>query len=159
MTLDPTDPLFSSNFSMLLARAARDHGDGVAIQYKGKATTFRALAARAGGIAAGLRAAGVRSGDRCAVLIREPSDAAAAFFAVLATGAVGLNVNELYRPRQLEYVLQHSGASTFLHFRRPHRFDGERRGDRTVHAAAHAHDVALALERRGELGAKNLNNA
>jgi acyl-CoA synthetase (AMP-forming)/AMP-acid ligase II len=46
--------------------------------------------------------------------VREPEFAVAAFFAALAVGAVGINVNELYRPRQVEFVLGHSGATALL---------------------------------------------
>lgn len=114
MGLDRSDPLFSSSFAELLRRAGAQFGDETALVFRGESTSFADLSARAGGIAARLRAEGVRPGDRCAVLLRNPADAAAAFFGALAVGAVGLNVNELYRPRQVEYVLQHSGASTFV---------------------------------------------
>jgi acyl-CoA synthetase (AMP-forming)/AMP-acid ligase II len=109
-----TPLLFSTNFAELLGRAGRDFRDDTAILFRGRDVTFAALSARAGVIAGRLRAAGVQIGDRCAVLIRDPADAAAAFFASLAVGAVGLNVNEMYRPRQLEYVLRHSGARIFI---------------------------------------------
>jgi acyl-CoA synthetase (AMP-forming)/AMP-acid ligase II len=111
---DSRDPLFASNFATLLARAARENRGRSAIRFRGNSITFEQLSRRAGGIARALQEAGVTPGDRCAVLIKEPADAAAAFFAVLATGAVGINVNELYRPRQVEYVLKHSGASVFV---------------------------------------------
>ena len=114
MTRGPDDPLFASNFSTLIARADEEFGDRPAIRTRTGTTTFSGLALRCGAIAEHLRATGVAPGDRCAVLTRDPTDAAAAFFAVLAVGGIGLNVNELYRPRQLEYVLTHSGASRFL---------------------------------------------
>jgi acyl-CoA synthetase (AMP-forming)/AMP-acid ligase II len=114
MEAPASDPLFASNFATLLRRAGDEFGDRPALVFKGTPTSFRDLGRRAGAIAHALRQAGVGPGARCAVLIRNPADAAAAFFAVLATGAVGMNVNELYRPRQVEYVLQHSGANTFL---------------------------------------------
>ncbi|HYC51756.1 MAG TPA: AMP-binding protein [Gemmatimonadaceae bacterium] len=106
--------LFTSNFAELLSRAGREYADQTAIRFRGRNTSFAELSARAGAIAAQLRGAGVQPGDRCAILLRDPADAAAAFFAALAVGAVGLNVNEMYRPRQLEYVLRHSGARTFV---------------------------------------------
>lgn len=108
------NPLFASNFATLLQRAGTEFGAAPAIQFRGRAVSFSELAGRAGAIAAGLRRAGVKTGDRCAVLLRDPADAASAFFATLAVGAIGLNVNEMYRPRQLEYVLRHSGARVFV---------------------------------------------
>jgi acyl-CoA synthetase (AMP-forming)/AMP-acid ligase II len=112
--LPADDPLFSTNFATLLQRGGRDFASRPAMRFKGGSVSFSELSLRASAIASALREANVRPGDRCAVLIKDPADAAAAFFAVLSIGAVGLNVNELYRPRQVEYVLQHSGASTFL---------------------------------------------
>src|SRR5207237_6054934 len=43
-----------------------------------------------------------------------PVELAAPFCSVRAVGAVGINVNELYRPRQIEFVLTHSRARVLL---------------------------------------------
>ena len=106
--------LDESNFARLLSRAADLFGDKPSIVHRGTSATFAQIFLRAGAIAAGLRDAGVVPGDRCSVLARDPVDAAAAFFAVLSVGAVGTNLNELYRPRQIEFVLSHSGARVLL---------------------------------------------
>lgn len=108
------NPLFATNFAELLRRGGREFGPAAAMTFRGVSVSYAELSARAGVIGEALRRANVQRGDRCAVLIREPADAAAAFFAVLSLGAVGMNVNELYRPRQVEYVLQHSGANAFV---------------------------------------------
>ena len=102
------------NFASLLASAAVRFDDAVAIRTRDEATTFAALGRRAAAIAAALRDAGVGPGDTVAILVRRPADAAAAFFAALGVGAVGINVNELYRPRQVEYVLGHAPARVLL---------------------------------------------
>jgi amino acid adenylation domain-containing protein len=106
--------LFSSNFANLLRRAADSFGDRTAIVQRQENFSFRELGNRAASLARALADAGVGPGDVCAVLARPPADAAAAFFAVLGVGATGINVNELYRPRQIEFVLRHSGASALL---------------------------------------------
>ena len=90
------------------------YGDGPAMILRGQATSFRKIGCRAAGIASRLAELGIAPGDVCAVLARDPSDAAAAFFAVLSVGAVGTNLNELYRPRQIEFVLSHSRARVLL---------------------------------------------
>lgn len=110
----PADPLFSTNFANLIGRAGEQFGGRPAMVYRGQSVSFAALSQRAAVIASALRGTGIRTGDRCAVLIKEPMEAAAAFFAILAVGGIGINVNELYRPRQIEYVLRHSGAVTLL---------------------------------------------
>lgn len=106
--------LQQDNFATLLSSAAARFGDAPAIVTRDGATSFRQIGARAAAIATALRDAGVGPGDTVAVLVRKPADAAAAFFAALGVGAVGINVNELYRPRQIEYVLAHAPARVLL---------------------------------------------
>jgi len=111
-----SDPraLDKSNFAGLLRRAADLHGDRPAIVHRDTTTSFSGLCHRAAAIQKQLVEAGVSSGDACAVLARAPQDAAAAFFAVLGAGAVGINLNELYRPRQIEFVLSHARARALV---------------------------------------------
>ena len=108
------DSLFHSNFAGLVRHAAQQYGERTAIVCRGESVSFAALEARSAAIAAALARPGVHPGDRCAILLKNPADAAAAFFAVLAVGAVAINVNELYRARQVEYVVRHSQASVLV---------------------------------------------
>lgn len=102
------------NFATLLRRAGIQFAGRTAMITSGRAVSFAEVSARAGAVAAALRVARIRPGERCAVLLKEPVDAAAAFFATLAVGAVGINVNELYRPRQIEHVLRQSHARALV---------------------------------------------
>lgn len=104
----------ASNFASLLWQAAEVHADRPAISHRGATTTFAELRERASAIAKVLRDAGLGPGKTGAVLARSPQDAAAAFFATLGVGAVGINLNELYKPRQIEFVLGHSGARVLI---------------------------------------------
>ena len=110
---DPVS-LGDSNFAGLLRRAVAQFGNRPAMVHRGTATTFTDLGHRAAAIAKRLTEMGVSSGDACAILARSPEDAAAAFFAVLAAGAIATNLNELYRPRQIEFALSHSRARVLL---------------------------------------------
>jgi acyl-CoA synthetase (AMP-forming)/AMP-acid ligase II len=76
--------------------------------------SYAALAARAGAFARALRGAGVRPGERVAVLLERGPDAAAAWFGAVAAGAIGVLVNEALRPRQVEHVLDDAGAGTLV---------------------------------------------
>jgi amino acid adenylation domain-containing protein len=98
---------------MLLATAARV-GDEPAIVDRQEEVTYAALASRSLAIAAALRDAGVRAGDRVAILLRRDADAVAAFFGTLAAGAIAVVVNELLRPRQIEHILNHSKAVVLI---------------------------------------------
>jgi amino acid adenylation domain-containing protein len=75
---------------------------------------YGALRARAAAVAAALRSGGVRPGDRVAILLERGADAAAACFGAAAAGAVAVVVNDTLRARQVEYLLEHCGASTLL---------------------------------------------
>jgi amino acid adenylation domain-containing protein len=72
------------------------------------------LTTRSLAIASRLQKEGVQPGDRVAVLLQRGSDAAAAFFGVLASGAIAVTVNESLRPRQIEHILHHAGAAVLV---------------------------------------------
>lgn len=114
MTDPAIDDFGNGNFASLLWESASRYGNATAISHRGDTTTFRDLVNRGSAIAKALTDAGLKRGDTAAVVARSPHDAAAAFFAVLGVGAVGINLNELYRPRQIEFVLAHSGAKVLL---------------------------------------------
>jgi acyl-CoA synthetase (AMP-forming)/AMP-acid ligase II len=106
--------LFRSNFANLLRRAGSAFGDRTALIHGEEKTSFATLSRRAGQIAKTLSENGIRPGDVCALMAKAPRDAAAAFFAAVGIGATAINVNELYRPRQIEYVLANSLARAFV---------------------------------------------
>jgi amino acid adenylation domain-containing protein len=98
---------------MLLATAGA-HGSRAAVVDRRERTSYDQLAARSLAFAEALADAGVVPGDRVGVLLRRGADAAAAFFGVLAAGAVVVTINETLRPRQIEHILGHSGAKALL---------------------------------------------
>jgi amino acid adenylation domain-containing protein len=102
------------NFANLLWRAGETFGGRVAMQERDVATGYAEVLARAHAVARALDAAGIAPGDRVAVLLHRGPDAAASLFAVLAVGGVVVPVNQLYQPRQIEYVLRHSGCRALV---------------------------------------------
>jgi len=108
----PVAPLGNAA-QMLLATAAADP-ERPAIMDGDAITRYGELAARSLGIARMLEAVGVQPGDRVAVFLQRGAEAAAAFFGVLACGAIAVTVNESLRPRQVEYILDHSSALILL---------------------------------------------
>lgn len=104
----------NANFAELLAAAARTWPEAVAIEDGDRKTSFGALWAQAGRLACSLREAGIQPGDRVSVLLPRGSDSAAAFFGVLAAGGVVSMVNEAYRPRQVHYILEHTGSRVLV---------------------------------------------
>jgi amino acid adenylation domain-containing protein len=56
----------------------------------------------------------IEPGDRVGIFLERGAEAAAAFFGVLAAGGVAININERLRPRQVEHILDDSGAEVLL---------------------------------------------
>lgn len=77
-------------------------------------TTYRQLEEQSNRFAAGLIALGVQKGDRIAVMLPNLPQSVVAFFGVLKAGAIVVNTNPTYTPRELEHQLQDSGAETVI---------------------------------------------
>jgi amino acid adenylation domain-containing protein len=106
-------PRFLGNAAHMLLTTAAAVPEQTAV-ISDRITRYRDLAARSLAIASTLRDARVEPGDRVAVLLQRGSDAAAALFGVLASGAIAVTVNESLRPRQIEYILRHADATALL---------------------------------------------
>jgi len=102
------------NAAHLLWGSAARHGDRPAVVERNSTVSYAALRERAAAIGAALRAAGTDTNDRVAILLERGRDAAAAFFGTLAAGAIAVIVNETLRPRQIEHLLSHSGATCLI---------------------------------------------
>ena len=82
--------------------------DKVALRFAGATTTFAELDEASSRCAAGLRALGVRPGDRVAVLDRNSPEYLELAFAVAKAGAVLTSVNFRLAPREVAYILTDS---------------------------------------------------
>ncbi len=85
-----------------------------AVIEEGRATSYGELRQRAAALAGALREGGVQPGDRVGILLPRGPEAMAAIFAVAAAGAVAVSISDRLRSRQVEYILQHSGARTLI---------------------------------------------
>jgi len=74
------------------------------------AITYAQLASRVRYIASGLIKAGIKAGDRVAILMENRPEWAAIDYAILSIGAVTVPLYCSYRPQDMEYVLNDSGA-------------------------------------------------
>jgi len=100
--------------ALMLWEAAARHGDRLAVVQGDAATRYTALTQRAAAISRALHDATVQPGDRVGVFLEGGADGIAAFFGILALGAVAVVMNEALRPRQVEYMLGHAGAKALL---------------------------------------------
>lgn len=102
------------NVAALLWHAADRAPHASAFDAADGCVAYEAMAGRAGAFAQALRDGGVRAGERVAVLLDRGPDAAAAWFGAVAAGAIGVFINDTLRPRQVEHVLDDSGASVLV---------------------------------------------
>ncbi len=103
-----------SSLATLLWSAAASSPEADAIVESGRRTSYAALRARAGAVAAALIRAGLTPGDRVAILEGRGTEAAAALFGAYAAGVVATVINDRLRPRQIEYIVAHAGARALL---------------------------------------------
>jgi long-chain acyl-CoA synthetase len=93
-----------------LERAAAAWPDRVAVDFLGRATTFRDLAAQVARASQALLDLGVRAGDRVAIALPNCTSHVVAFHAVLRIGGVVVEHNPTYTARELAHQLADSGA-------------------------------------------------
>ncbi len=81
----------------------------------GKALTYRKLGEYSAAFGAWLQQrAGLKQGDRVAIMLPNVLQYPIALFGILRAGLTVVNVNPLYTPRELEHQLNDSGASAIL---------------------------------------------
>jgi long-chain acyl-CoA synthetase len=98
----------------IVQASARDYPDAVALQFFGRETTYRDLLDGIERAAAGLRALGVGAGDPVAIVLPNCPQHIVAFYAVLRVGAVVVEHNPLYTPRELRKQFEDHGAKTAI---------------------------------------------
>ena len=76
--------------------------------------TYRELDAASDRFAAGLAQLGVQKGDRVSVMLPNLPQGVVAFFGILKAGAIVVNTNPTYTPRELQHQLHDSGAETII---------------------------------------------
>ena len=82
----------------------------VALEFFGATTTYRQLQHAISRVAEGLRALGVQKGDPVALVLPNCPEHIVAFYAVLRLGAIVVEHNPLYTPRELRHQFEDHGA-------------------------------------------------
>lgn len=90
--------------------STRDYPDAPALQFFGRETTYADMSAQISRAAAALAAHGVRAGDPVAIVLPNCPQHIVAFYAVLRLGAVVVEHNPLYTPRELRKQFEDHGA-------------------------------------------------
>ncbi|MDU0346146.1 long-chain-fatty-acid--CoA ligase [Microbacterium sp. KSW2-29] len=90
--------------------STRDYPDAPALQFFGRETTYAEMSEQISRAAAALSAHGVRAGDPVALVLPNCPQHIVAFYAVLRLGAVVVEHNPLYTPRELRKQFEDHGA-------------------------------------------------
>ncbi|NLP63983.1 AMP-binding protein [Paraburkholderia sacchari] len=90
--------------------------ENVAYVSAGSPMTYGALARKATAFGSWLQSVGVRPGERVAIMLPNTLQYPVVLFGAFKAGAVVVNVNPLYTPRELAHQLKDSGAQTIVVF-------------------------------------------
>jgi long-chain acyl-CoA synthetase len=98
----------------LLDRAFTTHAARTAVTCAGESLTFAQVEHASALLARALQAAGLKRGDRVALLLHNNLIYPVALAAILRAGMVGVATNPLYTARELQFQLTDSGASALV---------------------------------------------
>ncbi len=94
----------------MIAATVAEHADRVALEFFGATTTYARLGESIDRAAEGLRRLGVAAGDRVAIVLPNCPQHVVAFYAALRLGAIVVEHNPLYTPRELRHQFEDHGA-------------------------------------------------
>jgi long-chain acyl-CoA synthetase len=94
----------------IVEASAKDYPDAPALEFFGRVTSYRELDDQIRRAAAGLRDLGVKAGDPVAIVLPNCPQHIVAFYAILRLGAVVVEHNPLYTPRELRKQFEDHGA-------------------------------------------------
>ena len=106
---DGTGSLFD-----VVERSAQQYPNAPALEFFGKTITYAEMLEQIERAAEGLRALGVNAGDPVALILPNCPEHIVAFYAVLRLGAVVVEHNPLYTPRDLRKQFEDHGAKTAI---------------------------------------------
>jgi len=98
----------------LVEHSIHEFPDNVALEFFGATTTYRELGEQIDRAAEGLRLLGVQKGDPVALVLPNAPQHIVAFYAVLRLGAIVVEHNPLYTPRELRHQFEDHGAKVAI---------------------------------------------
>ena len=105
----PTGSLYD-----LVAASAAEFGENVALEFFGRTTTYAEMLEQIDRAAEGLRLLGVQKGDPVALVLPNCPQHIVAFYAILRLGAIVVEHNPLYTPRELRHQFEDHGARVVI---------------------------------------------
>ncbi len=104
----------TGSLAHLIDESVAKYGKHVALEFFGATTTYAELGEQILRAAEGLRRRGVRKGDRVALVLPNCPQHVVAFYAILRLGAVAVEHNPLYTPRELRHQFEDHGATVAI---------------------------------------------
>ncbi|WIB78489.1 long-chain-fatty-acid--CoA ligase [Curtobacterium sp. MCPF17_002] len=104
----------TGSLSDIVEESARRFPKHVALEFFGRTTTYAELEEQILRAANGLRKLGVSAGDRVAIVLPNCPQHIVAFYAVLRLGAIVVEHNPLYTPRELRHQFEDHGATVAI---------------------------------------------
>ncbi|MCA0216148.1 MAG: long-chain fatty acid--CoA ligase [Actinobacteria bacterium] len=98
----------------LVAASVTEFGSAVALEFFGATTTYAEMGQQIDRAAEGLRLLGVQKGDPVALVLPNCPQHIVAFYAVLRLGAIVVEHNPLYTPRELRHQFEDHGARVVI---------------------------------------------
>lgn len=98
----------------MISRATRRFGHRPATEFFGRVTNYHELGEQIERVAEGLRQLGVTKGDRVGLILPNCPQHVVAFYAVVRLGAIVVEHNPLYTPRELRKMFENHGATTAI---------------------------------------------
>jgi long-chain acyl-CoA synthetase len=112
--VEPESRIFEGSLYELFRQAAEEHRGRNALSFYGTTFEFGRLQALVEKMAATLAASGVSKGDRVALMLPNCPQYVISFFATVRLGAIVTQINPMYVEREIEHILNDSGAETIV---------------------------------------------
>lgn len=104
----------AESLPQLLENAAKEYPKHKAIHFMGKEWSYQQLYKKACKMAAYLQDLGMEKGDKVAVMLPNIPQTVISFYAILLAGGIVVPINPLYQERELEFILNDSGAKAII---------------------------------------------
>jgi acyl-CoA ligase (AMP-forming) (exosortase A-associated) len=98
----------------LIAESARTHGDSIALTFEESNLTYRDLWNDVRRVGAGLKAVGLRRGERVAIYLDKRVETVAAIFGTSVAEGVFVPINPVLRPKQVSYILDNCSVRVLI---------------------------------------------
>jgi long-chain acyl-CoA synthetase len=114
--VEPETRIFAGSLHDLFSHAVEEHRGKTALSFYGSTFEFERLQALVEKMAASLAASGVEKGGRVALMLPNCPQYVVSFFATVRLGAIVTQINPMYVEREIEHILNDSGAETIVVF-------------------------------------------